>query len=256
MVTNDSKADISDVTGFVLREFPYKETSKIVEVFAEDFGRISIIAKGVMSKKSKTLGVTQRFVKANYNLYKSGKEFYGIRDANLVKSYSKSNKNFDIILYKSAIADLLLRTLDQIQVDIVYNLLDHSFDAFENAETNQINIFLAFLLKYISFSGFKPNLTSCGVCGKKIAHGDYYFSPAESSLVCSDCKHLVHDKIYMTNKELAYAKRLLYTPSEDLDSIDSSFGIAKIALMIIDYSLDKLELPRYASMDWVYKKYK
>ena len=122
MATND----LSDITGFVLREFPYKETSKIIEVFSKDLGRISIIAKGALGKKSKTMGVTQRFVKASYSLYKSGKEFYGIKEASLIKSYSKSNKNFDVILYKSAIADLLLRTLDQIQIETVYKLVDNT----------------------------------------------------------------------------------------------------------------------------------
>ena len=76
MATND----LSDVCGIVLREFAYKETSKIIEIFTKDFGRIPTIAKGALGKKSKTLGVTQRFVKASYSLYKSGKDFYGIRD--------------------------------------------------------------------------------------------------------------------------------------------------------------------------------
>ena len=255
MAINDPSADISDLTGFVLREFPYKETSKIIEIFTSEFGRISIIAKGAMSKKSKTLGVTQRFVKANYNLYRSGKEFYGIRDASLIKSYSKSNKNFDIILYKSAMADLLLRTLDQIQSDIVFKLVDNSFDAFEDAEDNYINIFLAFLLKYISFSGFKPNLSTCGVCGKKIVAGDYYFSKNESSLICIEDRHKVLDKIYLSDEEFSYLKLILYTPSKDLSKIKRSEDYDKIATLIIDYTLDKLEIPRFSSIDWVYKKF-
>ncbi|WP_394019803.1 DNA repair protein RecO [Anaerococcus cruorum] len=49
MATND----LSDITGFVLREFAYKETSKIIEVFSKDLGRISIIAKGALGKKAK-----------------------------------------------------------------------------------------------------------------------------------------------------------------------------------------------------------
>lgn len=253
MAINDPSTDISDVTGFVLREFAYKETSKIIEIFTSEFGRISIIARGAMSKKSKTLAVTQRFVKANYNLYRSGKDFYGIREASLIKSYSKSNKNFDIILYKSAIADLLLRTLDQIQADVVFRLLDNTFAAFEEAEDNYINIFLAFLLKYISFSGFKPNLSTCGVCGKKIKDNDYYFSKNESSLICYEDRYEVFDKIYLTDEEFTYLKLILYTPSEDLAQINKPKDYDKIAILIIDYTLDKLEIPRFSSMEWVYK---
>lgn len=245
--------DLSDICGIVLREFAYKETSKIIEIFTKDFGRIPIIAKGALGKKSKTLGVTQRFVKASYSLYKSGKDFYGIREASLIKSYSKSNKNFDIILYKSAIADLLLRTLDQIQAETIFKLLDNSFEAFENADDNQINIFLAFLLKYISFSGFKPNLSFCGICGKKLDDREVYFSINESSIICDDDKNLIRDKIFLNQEEFTYLKKLLYTKSEDVARIKKPLGYKKVAILIIDNTLLNLDLSRFSSIDWVYK---
>lgn len=249
MATND----LSDVCGFVLREFPYKETSKIIEIFTADFGRISVLAKGALSKKSKTLGVTQRFVKASYNLYKSGNDFYGIKEAILIKSYGKSNKNFDVILYKSAIADLLLRTIDQIQSETIFKLLDNTFEAFENADCNQINIFLAFLLKYISFSGFKPNLNSCSICGKRLSYKEVFFSPYESSIICDDDKNLIRDKIFLNKEEFTYLKKLLYTKSEDLAGIEKPAGYKKIAILIIDYTLKNLEITRFSSIDWVYR---
>lgn len=246
-------SDLSDITGFVLREFPYKETSKIIEVFTNDLGRISIIAKGALGKKSRTMGVTQRFVKASYSLYKSGKDFYGIKEANLIKSYSKSNKNFDIILYKSAIADLLLRTLDQIQVETVYKLVDNTFEAFETANSNQINIFLAFLLKYISFSGFKPNLSTCGICGKKVNSNEVFFSNSQASLLCDEDKNLVRDRIFLTKEEFTYFKALLYTKSEDLENLRLPENYNKITRLIIDYTLERLEIKRFSSIEWVYK---
>ena len=248
MATND----LSDVTGFILREFPYKETSKILEVFTREYGKISIIAKGIM--KSKSSSTSRRFAKANFNLYKSGKDFYGAKDIILINAYSKSNKNFDVILYKSAIADLLLRTIDQTQIDVVYKLLDNSFLAFENARENQLNIFLAFLLKYISFSGFKPNLSTCGVCGRQIRNEDLYFSNSKASLICSDDKYQIYDNIFLTKEEFVYLKKLLYTNSEELSSVRLVKSVDKVTNLIIDYTLDKLEIARFPSMDWVYNK--
>lgn len=248
MATND----LSDVTGFILREFPYKETSKILEVFTREYGKISIIAKGIM--KSKSSATSRRFAKANFNLYKSGKDFYGAKDISLINAYSKSNRNFDVILYKSAIADLLLRTIDQTQIDVVYKLLDNSFLAFENSRENQVNIFLAFLLKYISFSGFKPNLSTCGVCGRQIRNEDLYFSNSQASLICSDDKYQIYDKIFLTKEEFVYLKKLLYTNSEELSSLKLVKSVDKVTNLIIDYTLDKLEIARFSSIDWVYNK--
>lgn len=249
MVTSDN----SNVEGFVLREFSYKESSKIIEVFTKDMGKISIIAKGVLNKKNSNLSSTQRFVKASYNLYKSGEKFFGIRDASLLKSYSKSNKNFDIIIYKSAICDLLLKTIDYDQKDLVYNLLDKTFDSFEKASENYLNIFLCFLLKYISFSGFKPNLKECSLCGSKINPNDAYFSIKDGGIVCSSCKKIKKDIVYLTREEYLYILKLIYTPTDEVSKINLNIQKEKIINLIVSYVSKCLEIRKFSSLDWVMK---
>ncbi|WP_311480407.1 DNA repair protein RecO [uncultured Anaerococcus sp.] len=246
-------ADLKDIRGIVLREFKYKESSKIIEVFTKDMGKISINCQGVLKKNSKNLALTNRFILASFDLYRSGKDFYGLREGLVLNPYYKSNKNFDIILYKSAICDLLLRTIDHIQVDTVFTLLTNSFDAFEKAEKNYINIFLGFFLKYISFSGFKPNFKTCGICGKNIRGKYLYFSPSESSVICDECKDQVFDKVFMTYEEFVYFNKLLYTRSEDLEDINLVENYPKIGKIIIDYCLSNLDLGTYPSLEWVKK---
>lgn len=245
--------DISNVEGFVLREFSYRESSKIIEVFTKNHGRISIIAKGVLNKKSPNLSSTQRFVKASYNLYKSGEKFFGIKDASLIKSYSKSNKNFDIIIYKSAICDLLLRTIDFDQKDFVYNLLDKTFDSFEKASENYFNIFLCFLLKYISFSGFKPNLKECSMCGMKINPNDAYFSIKDGGMVDSACKKIKNDIVFLTREEYLYIFKLIYTPTDLVSKINLNVEKKKMINLVTSYLLECLEIKKFSSLDWVIK---
>lgn len=248
MAINDS----SSIEGFVLREFPYKESSKIIEVFTKYLGKISIIARGVFKKKSTNLSSTQRFVKASYNLYKSGKSFYGIKDASLINSYSKSNRNFDIIIYKSAICDLLLRTIDYDQKDLVYNLIDRTWEGFEKASENYLNIFLCFLLKYISFSGFKPSLKNCSISGKVINPSDAYFSIKEGGMINSS--YHIKDRIYLTKSEYLYLLKILYTESTMVWEIDLDIGKEKITRLIINYCLECLEIKEFSSLKWAMKK--
>ncbi len=47
--------------GFVLHSYPYKETSLIVEVFARDYSRVPVVAKGAKRLHSKLRGVLQTF---------------------------------------------------------------------------------------------------------------------------------------------------------------------------------------------------
>ena len=51
-------ADLKDIEGIVLREFKYKESSKIIEVFTKDIGKISINCQSVLKQNSKNLSLT------------------------------------------------------------------------------------------------------------------------------------------------------------------------------------------------------
>ena len=50
-----------DQPGFVLHAYPYRETSLIVEVFTESFGRVAMVARGAKRPRSEMRGVLQAF---------------------------------------------------------------------------------------------------------------------------------------------------------------------------------------------------
>jgi len=47
---------------FILQQRKYRETSLIIDALTRDFGRISLLAKGVRKAKSKTAGMLQPFI--------------------------------------------------------------------------------------------------------------------------------------------------------------------------------------------------
>ena len=42
---------------FILKQRQYRETSLIIDVLTQDFGRVPVLAKGVRKVKSKTAGL-------------------------------------------------------------------------------------------------------------------------------------------------------------------------------------------------------
>jgi DNA repair protein RecO (recombination protein O) len=56
-----SKSCINDQQAFVLRSYPYRETSLIAEIFTRDHGRFGVVARGVRRLKSKYRGLLQPF---------------------------------------------------------------------------------------------------------------------------------------------------------------------------------------------------
>jgi len=49
-------------SAFILQQQKYRETSLIIDALTRDFGRISLLAKGVRTAKSKTAGLLQPFI--------------------------------------------------------------------------------------------------------------------------------------------------------------------------------------------------
>jgi DNA repair protein RecO (recombination protein O) len=47
---------------YILQQRDYRESSLIIEAFTRDFGRVSVLAKGVRKAKSKSLGLLQPFI--------------------------------------------------------------------------------------------------------------------------------------------------------------------------------------------------
>jgi len=47
---------------FILQQRKFKETSLIIDVLTRDFGRVSLVAKGVRKARSKTAGLLQPFI--------------------------------------------------------------------------------------------------------------------------------------------------------------------------------------------------
>lgn len=57
---------------FILQQRNYRETSLLMDVFTRDFGRLSILAKGVRKAKSRTAGLLQPFVALSISYFGKG----------------------------------------------------------------------------------------------------------------------------------------------------------------------------------------
>ena len=66
--------EITKVKGIIISENAYSETSKLLNIFTEEYGIISVIAKGAKSIKSPIRSVTTKLTYAIFQIYyKKGK---------------------------------------------------------------------------------------------------------------------------------------------------------------------------------------
>ena len=124
---------IKEIEGFIISEVPYKDTSKIINIFTKD-GIIGCIAKGAKSLKSNLRINTIRFTYGKFLI-------------------NKKSNNLSILIEASCIDEL---------VNIKNDLLNFSYLSYLVELTNQIikqtsdyddlyNLFINFCILYPTF---------------------------------------------------------------------------------------------------------
>ena len=61
--------EIKKVTGIIVSEKEYKESSKLLNIITKEYGLISVIAKGAKNLKSKLRVVTTKLTYAEFQIY-------------------------------------------------------------------------------------------------------------------------------------------------------------------------------------------
>ncbi|MCI5839072.1 MAG: DNA repair protein RecO [Peptoniphilaceae bacterium] len=237
-----------EVEGIVLREFKYKESSKIIEILTEKIGKISILCKGVLRKNSKNLTSTLRFSKSRYYIIHS-KNMYYLKESFLLNS---GKNNFNNLVFKSAICDLILKTY-KVDEKNIYELVNKYFLALDESKKNSAYIFLSFLLKYISFSGYMPSFDKNLIRNKNKINDYFIFSISDGKIVSKKDLTSEENVFYLSYNEYVFLYKLLYTSSEKVCSINFSGNIKKMLDLIVKFTLTNLEIDSYSSMKWAEK---
>jgi DNA repair protein RecO (recombination protein O) len=74
--------------GFILQQRKFRETSLIIDVLTRDFGRISLLAKGVRKARSKTAGLLQPFIPLTLSYFGKA-ELKTLTDVEIIQSFTE-----------------------------------------------------------------------------------------------------------------------------------------------------------------------
>ena len=215
-------------TGIIFRKTPFKETSLILEVFTQEFGKISVIAKGIKREKSKDLGLTEILNELELVLHKTN-DWYILKSATLIKSHLFEvdfNKN---ILMQAAVEIYRQLIIPEEDSKKLYELLMKYFNYLKQVNINGIAIFWRFLLRVFIITGIELNLTKCIIC-KKQKNDFIGYYPQKNGFICKKCYRPVFDSsIIKISNDVASIFSNIYQIGNILDKIEiSKFTINQI----------------------------
>ena len=175
---------ITEVKGLVIRTTDYHESDRIVNIFTEEMGVVSAVARGARSLKSRKLAATMQFCYGRYVLYKRG-EYYTVKEAELIESFFGIRKTIEGLALASYITEILSDvTIAEAETELLRLSLNSLYAISENkCELEKIKS--AFEIRAASIIGFMPDVLACSVCGEKL--GNFYFGVMAGSLRCFKC---------------------------------------------------------------------
>lgn len=154
---------------FVLKNFRYGETSKIVNLFTKNYGKISCVVKGARNFKSRMCGTleTMNYIDAVI-YYRDGRDLQIITAVEYKKSFPGIISSFDKLELSYRIIEMINKSLIQSEINQpIFELLKNSFEELEVSEYNLLYNFLRFQIKLTELMGLSPDINYKNVCNNE-----------------------------------------------------------------------------------------
>ena len=179
---------VFSIRGLVLRDSDRNDNDKLLTVLTSERGRITVLAKGVHSVKSRARSGTQLFTYSEMELYEKG-GLYWLRDTTVVDAFMGLTKSIEKMSVAAYIADLAYEFSgeDEAAEDIL-KLTLNAFYALANDVRPLMQVKGAYELCAAGLSGYMPDVSGCKKC-KKPSSEVMYFDVMNGRLLCEECMH-------------------------------------------------------------------
>ena len=181
-----------EVDGLVVRETKTGEADKVITLFTDKLGKITVSGKGVSSMKNKYAASAQLFTYSTFQLRKKG-AFYYIRDAFYIENFMNIRYDIEKLALANYVCDVVCELGQEGAEDKeLLSLALNTLFALANRDVPLPLIKGAFEFRAAATEGFMPDLTSCGRCGCEIV-GESAIDVMNGRVLCRKCRTLIEN---------------------------------------------------------------
>ncbi len=174
---------------FLLQKFPFSDSSIIAKGFDSEFGRITLILKGSKCLKSTNKLDYFNLYQINFN-FSAKKKIQNLNQVYIETEYRNIKENFSRQALANVILEIYLRYLQELEKSpsLFYYLLEtlETINLPKIKIHNLPMILCDFLLGFLNFLGFSPQLDFCTQCQDKSWKNSLFVFEA-GGIMCSDC---------------------------------------------------------------------
>ncbi len=195
--------EIVKTEAIVLSKLNYGDSSKIVSLYTNEFGKLSAIIKGGRNAKSKIGLVVDVLNHIQIILYKKDtREIQVISDASLLSPFLKIKDDFDKLKFAQAIIELLQKLTVEHEINHrLFRGVIRILALLNSSNEMPIILFGRFFIFFLEELGYAIQLDECSVCGKTNIYNKELSYNLEIGILCDECRHN-HLESYVINPEL------------------------------------------------------
>lgn len=205
----------------------YKENDKYILLYSLEYGKISILARGIRKATAKLRFAADQFCFGQYELAVTG-DRYTLKTCEQLESFFTLRE--DIVAYYAActVAESLMNYTEEGQSEPP--LFVETLKALETLScgVNPLLVSLRFMLKFFELNGLKLQLDTCVMCGNSDKR--YFLNLQRGGLVCDKCREI--DNSAVSPRALACCKMAENIDYKRLSNINVSMDILKEALTV------------------------
>lgn len=163
-------------TGIVLSRTDYGEADRIITVLTPDYGKLSMMARGVRKSKSKLAGGIELFSTSNITFMEGMGEIGTLISSRLLKYYSNIVNDIERVQTGYSLIKLLNKATEDHPGPEYYELMVHTYAALDNAQIS-LNLLQAwFQAQLLRMAGHTPNLRTDSAGNKLQEEKSYNFN--------------------------------------------------------------------------------
>lgn len=184
-------AVLYSTTGIVLSRRDFREADRLYSVFTPTNGKVEILARGGQKPLAKLTPHLEVVAEVEL-LIVVGHTFQTVAGVERHRVFPNVFSDLTkLLLIQNSLSFVDLATRPHERDPVLYELL-FSWLAFietSPALTDERSAFLlsSFLLKLMSVSGYRPELTQCLSCRQSVAAGGFFWHALKGGVVCEPC---------------------------------------------------------------------
>lgn len=230
--------------GIIIKDVKTGESSRYVNILTKDKGVISAFAKGSRNLKSRLVSATSLLSYSDFTLYERNGKYY-IDNAEVKKVFHSVQADIETLSLTMYFCDIVFHQgATEENAGMLLRLFLNSLHMLNEKKLSRDSVKFIFELRFMTLSGYMPNLLQCSGCGTA-EEEVFYFDVTGGNIYCLACLSEEQKSHYIpfNKQELNAMRHVIYSDFEKLFSVKFSDTLAnklnKISEAFLIYHTDR-----------------